>query len=288
MDPICFKVPRQTNQSVRAEFWELPSFYKPFHFHAECQLTLILRSQGVLYSVDGCLPYKTNDLFLLGKDYPHVFRRNSESQDVALYPAQAISVFFDYDQITKFLSIFPEGVRDLETFKHCNRGIKVSLSSDSPIIKFMNQLLDQVGMDQILTLVTLISQMSRESKVECISQQTLLMRDPLYKHKIETILDFINENHTRQVTLEDVASIINMSPSAFCRFFKRKTNKTFSNYLIEVRIATACRLLTQCDMTVSETCFESGYNSTSNFHRHFRRVTGISPIEYKRQILQVS
>ena len=118
-----------------------------------------------------------------------------------------------------------------------------------------------------------------------LSTRQLPVRDPLDSKKMKVIVDFIQNNYNHQISLEDVAGQISMTSSAFCRFFKKKTQKTFSDYLIETRIARACKLLTQEDYTVSETCYESGYNSTSNFHRHFKRVTGLSPNEYKKRLL---
>ena len=85
----------------------------------------------------------------------------------------------------------------------------------------------------------------------------------------------------------DVAEIASMSPTAFCRFFKTKSNKTFSQYLIEIRIGNACMLLGNENMTVEGACYSSGYNSLSNFHKHFKRMMRVSPTEYRTNILNI-
>lgn len=88
------------------------------------------------------------------------------------------------------------------------------------------------------------------------------------------------------IKLKEVADIVNMTPTAFCRFFKMRTNKTFSGFLIDVRINQACKLLTDGNSNVMETYIACGYNNSSNFHRHFKRNTGYTPREFKANTRQ--
>jgi AraC-like DNA-binding protein len=154
--------------------------------------------------------------------------------------------------------------------------------------EWTTSLLKAEGFERIIMLAKVLSLLTRNNEVRLLSAVKYSASDPLDSNKLNKVFDFIDQNFKSPISLEDVASQINMTPSAFCRFFKRRTKNTFSNYLIETRIATACKLLLQNDITVSESCFESGYNSTSNFHRHFRRVTGYSPVEYKKRICQAN
>ncbi|MCX6227558.1 MAG: AraC family transcriptional regulator, partial [Bacteroidia bacterium] len=103
--------------------------------------------------------------------------------------------------------------------------------------------------------------------------------------KLKRIFDYITKNFEKRITLYEVAGLINLTPTAFCRFFKLRTNKTFSQFLIEVRINQACKMLSNGNFNVTETFFSCGYNNSSNFHRHFRQHTGLTPSEYKDQIL---
>jgi AraC-like DNA-binding protein len=77
--------------------------------------------------------------------------------------------------------------------------------------------------------------------------------------------------------------VANLSPKAFCRYFKSKTRKTFYNFLLEVRVAHACNLLLEKDMTVYEVCYESGFNNLSNFNRYFKKIINKTPFEYKKE-----
>lgn len=289
MDPICFKVPRNVQETIRVEHWSLPYFYDYYHYHHECQLTYVLNGTGKLYSSGFNSDFKKDELYLIGKNVPHVFKSDKmsalsgEPEDVA----QAISIFFDGDQFLNFFREFPEAHALVNLIDNSNQGIRVISNKDGELGQWAAGLLKAEGFEKIILLARILSFLTRNNEVRLLSAVKYSVTDPLDSNKLNKVFSYINQNYKKQISLEEVASQINMTPSAFCRFFKRRTKNTFSSYLIETRIATACKLLLQNDVTVSESCYESGYNSTSNFHRHFRRVTGYSPVEYKKKICQV-
>jgi len=289
MDPICFKVPRNIEETIRVEYWNLPNFYEHYHYHSECQLTYIVEGTGQLYSAGYNVDFSKNELFLIGKNIPHVFK-SSKIEDYAPRTdgtAQAISIFFDGDQFTDFFHGFPEAELLVRLISRSSNEIRVSGNNDLELKEMLHGLLKAEGFERIIMLVKTLSFLTRNKEVRLLSALKFSVKDPLDSKKLSKVFAYINENYKSHISLEDVAAQINMTPSAFCRFFKRRTKNTFSNYLIETRIATACKLLLHKDVTVSESCYESGYNSTSNFHRHFRRVTGYSPVEYKKRIFQL-
>ena len=241
-----------------------------------------------MYSAGFNNDFHQDELYLIGKNVPHVFksRKPESDSDEQEGEAQAISIFFDGDQFTGFFEEFPEAHSLVSLICNSKQGIKVISAKDTELKGWVNSLLKMEGFERIIQLVKVLSFLTRNNEVRTLSALKYTVTDPIDSNKLNKVFDYINENYKSPISLEDVASQINMTPSAFCRFFKRRTKNTFSNYLIETRIATACKLLLQNDITVSESCYESGYNSTSNFHRHFRRVTGYSPIEYKKRICQ--
>ena len=275
-------------ETIRVENWNLPYFYDFYHFHLECQLTYIIKGSGKLYSDGFSTDFHQDELFLIGRNVHHVFKsdKNDNESDASSDEAQAISIFFDGKQFIDFFKGFPEAHSIVRLIEHSENAIKVISAGESGLRESCDKLLASEGFDRIINLAGILTFLTKYNEVRILSAVKYSVNDPLDSNKLDKVFNYINDNYKNQLTLEDVASQINMTPSAFCRFFKRRTKNTFSNYLIETRIATACKLLLQKDVTVSESCYESGYNSTSNFHRHFRRVTGYSPIEYKRKICQ--
>ena len=288
MDPLCFKVPRNVQETIRVENWKLPYFYDFYHFHLECQLTYIIKGNGKLYSDGFSTDFHQDELYLIGSNVPHVFKSDKTDGEsmTSENEAQAISIFFDGNQFINFFKGFPEAHSIVKLIKNSEHAIKVVSARDTQLKELSFGLLKSEGFDRIIKLAGILTFLTKYNEVRILSAVKHSVNDPLDSTKLDKVFNYINANYRNPITLEDVASQINMTPSAFCRFFKRRTKNTFSNYLIETRIATACKLLLQKDVTVSESCYESGYNSTSNFHRHFRRVTGYSPIEYKRKICQ--
>ena len=90
------------------------------------------------------------------------------------------------------------------------------------------------------------------------------------------------KNFTQKISLNDVSEVAAMTPSAFSRHFKRHANKTFSNFLSQIRIGYACKLILEKDLSISQACFESGFQTLSNFNRQFKEITGYNPLKYKR------
>jgi AraC-like DNA-binding protein len=96
----------------------------------------------------------------------------------------------------------------------------------------------------------------------------------------------VMDNYTKNPTLEEVAEIACMSPTAFCRFFKSHTNKTYIQFLNEVRIGNACNLLINNDLSISEICYMTGFNNTAHFNNQFRKILGVTPSEYKHEHIE--
>ena len=107
MDPLCFKVPRNIQETIKVEHWTLPFFYDYYHFHEECQLTYILKGTGMLYSGGFSTEFHEDELYLIGKNVPHVFKSDkSESADIDdSTEAEAVSIFFDGDQFLNFFVV---------------------------------------------------------------------------------------------------------------------------------------------------------------------------------------
>jgi len=100
--------------------------------------------------------------------------------------------------------------------------------------------------------------------------------------RMNDVLQFTFKESNRQIKIEEVAEIAHLTPEAFCRFFKVRTRKTYINFLNEVRISNACKLLMNKEESISEICFKVGFNNLSNFNRIFKRLTNYSPGEYRK------
>ena len=98
--------------------------------------------------------------------------------------------------------------------------------------------------------------------------------------RITKVLSVVNREYAQDISLTEIASLAGMNKSAFCRFFKSKTSKTFTQYLNELRINYACELLLAGKLTISQICYETGFNNISNFNRQFKNITSYNPTSY--------
>ena len=286
MEPICYKVPRLEQETVRVESWDLPYFYEPIHFHSECQLTYIYDSEGILLIGDKLDRFKKGDLYLIGPNVPHVFRNDiSYFNDGSKGRARAISVFFLKDSLQGMFNNIPEARQIEKLFQNADYGLRLSRENSAKFLPNMKKLLQLTGIQRVFELLTTCSQISLNKNVEILSTKAPMILDLEDSARLNKVFNYIISHHQKNISLDEVAALICMTPTSFCRYFKRLTQKTFSQYLIEVRINTACKYLVDKGYNVSEACYSSGYNNISNFHRHFISITGMTPNIYKHKAI---
>lgn len=286
MEPICYKVPRLEQETVRVESWDLPYFYEPIHFHSECQLTYIYDSEGILLIGDKLDRFKKGDLYLIGPNVPHVFRNDISYFNVgSKVRARAISVFFLKESLQGMFNNIPEARQIEKLFQNADYGLRLSRENSAKFLPNMKKLLQLTGIQRVFELLTTCSQISLNKNVEILSTKAPMILDLEDSARLNKVFNYIISHHQKNISLDEVAALICMTPTSFCRYFKRLTQKTFSQYLIEVRINTACKYLVEKGYNVSEACYSSGYNNISNFHRHFITITGMTPNIYKHKAI---
>jgi YesN/AraC family two-component response regulator len=287
MQPLYFKVPRLKDETVRVECWEMDNFFEPIHYHEEFQITLIQEGEGSLFVAESVIDFKKDDVYLLGKNLPHVFRNNEYCfQNGISKKAKAISVFFNQDALKNSLSEVPESYALQRLLDYSIYGIKVSALKKPIICEKLNEITKKNDFEKYLGLLDILECVSKDNKLDFISSLGIPIHSVKENmSKINLVFDFVRNHYSEKITLEQIADMVNMSPTAFCRYFKYKSQKTFSRFLIEVRIANACRLMLQNDFNTAESCYNSGYNNLSNFHKHFKSITGMTPLEFRSKIL---
>jgi AraC-like DNA-binding protein len=164
-------------------------------------------------------------------------------------------------------------------------GFMIKDAANQEIGKHMKTIRESLGFARILELLQILKLFASSPQTE---QLTLTKSEPLdrfQRKNLNKVFDYVMANYNEKITLEEISSLVYMTPNAFCRFFKKHTQKSFSSFLIEVRVNKACKVLQDSSSSVSDSCYSSGYNNISNFHRHFRRVVGMTPNEYKKQLI---
>jgi len=284
MKPTFEKINKPEDQSFYLEDVRKPYFTDLWHFHPEIEILYVREGNGIKYVGDSINPFYPGDIVIIGSDTPHVWACNSDYlREENNLISSAICIQFMVDFLEKGSSGIPEMHLINELLNRAKRGIQFMKSTCNSLIKHIEELPSRVGMDRLLGLLTILDIMSTSNDFKYLSsldyKPGILNSED--KVRMETIFRFVIKNYPNKIFLEEIASLIHMTPHSFCRYFKSRTTKVFSSFVNEVRIGNSCKMLRENKHTISQVCYESGFNYLSNFNRRFKEIKGMTPSEYQ-------
>ncbi|MFD2573425.1 AraC family transcriptional regulator [Spirosoma soli] len=284
MKPLLFKVLARDDRSFRIEQDSFPYFYKLLHFHPEIQLTLIQEGEGTLIVGDKIDRFAPNDVLMLGSNLPHVLRSDPDYfQPGSSLRSTSISALFRPEHLEPTVLNIPETRHLQQLLAESQYGIRLRCRIGHPLTSQFEKLPSQRPFEQLVTLLSILDFLATTATREILSATAFTHpQRPENQQRLERVFSFILDQYHSPISLEDVANVANLTPGAFCRFFRQHTRKTFSTLLNEVRIEHACRYLRESNETISQIAFSCGYTNLSNFNRQFKEITGMSPGLYIR------
>lgn len=249
----------------------------PIHYHPEFELNLVLNSSGKRIIGDSIEEYGEIDLVLVGSNTPHGWTGDSKKAHVVTI--QFHTDFLSDKDLSRKLMLPIKEMLD-----RSKQGIKFSVKETSDLVKRIKNLTNLKGFDSLLEFLSIMYHLSvSENQIALSSSSYIGQIDTAKSRRIKIVNEYLYKNLGAQIMLKDVAHLVNMSPSAFSHFFKRRTQRSFSSYLTGLRVGSAAKLLIETEKTVSEICFESGFNNVSNFNRSFKSQRGCTPTEFRSQ-----
>jgi AraC-like DNA-binding protein len=247
--------------------------------HPSFEIVLTENCRGKRFVGGHAEDFHGTELMLFGRYLPHGWRY-CETVDPDM-PAHAIVVNFLPDFLGRDFLKTPEAQPLVELFSKAAKGLLFTADTVIKAKAILQEMLFEKGLKKIALMLLLLETLAKPGSCSILNPKG---HDILAKAgigaKMNDVLDYLGKHYLDQVSLEEVASIVPMSKSAFCRFFKAGTGKTFTGLIKEMRIRHAARLLIEGKFNISETCYESGYSSISHFNKDFKDVHGISPKEF--------
>jgi AraC-like DNA-binding protein len=152
----------------------------------------------------------------------------------------------------------------------------------------LEQMLDADGVQRIVLLIEALNAIAGCKNLVQLS--SIGFKPDLVdteKDRINAIYEYSVRNFKRKIQLEEIADVANISPNSFCRYFKSRTRKTYSQFLIELRVGHACKLLIENNQCIKRLCYDSGFNNFTSFHKYFKMITGKSPLAYQKEFMPV-
>jgi len=262
--------------------WECHYFDKPWHFHKEYELVMIEKGSGMKYIGDHVSSFDEGDLSLIGSNIPHLFRNSDDyyAQNGEL-EAKSVFIHFKEDFMGSGFFEMPEMNAVRRLLDNSSLALEIHGKTKRSIIRKLHEINEENGMRRILSLLSILVELSESKDLKPLLSNSLTLRRSSDTEKINKIFDFIQQNYTQEIYVEEVASLLNMSAASFSRYFRHHTLKTFSDCVTEIRVSHACKLLMQNNHSVSQISYLSGFENISNFYRHFKRITGVKPKYYR-------
>lgn len=275
-----FTFPPDQSFTIRSEILEVKK-YTSLKSHINFEIALLENCSGKRFIGDHIQDFEGTELVLLGSYLPHCWQYY-KTIDPRIQP-QAIVIHFFPDFLGKQLLEKPEAKNLNELFDKAAKGVSFSGETISSAKMLMQQMLFETGLGRAALMLRLLDILAESRNSTVLSSPCFnIVESSGEAQKINKVFDYIFRNFKQDISLQDVADILPMSPAAFCRFFKSKTNRTLIDFVKEVRIGHAAKLLLEGRHNVTEACYESGYNSISNFNKHFKEVKGMSPREFMK------
>jgi AraC-like DNA-binding protein len=266
---------------------DLPYFGTDFHYHEECQLSYIVESTGKRLVADDVTAFGPGDLSFMGPHLPHVWMNDpAYFQGNEQYRARSIILFFYPEPLLQALSCFSNMDKVAAMLNRGKRGIDFFGDTRERIATLLQKMLHlEEGLPQLMALLEVLQLMSGAAEYTYITGNGYQHPQPQRENqRLNQVLAYVFEHFRDEITLSTVAAAVNMNPHAFCRFFKMHTQKTFVDFLTEVRIAHACKMLGQQYSDITSLAFECGFNNISNFNRCFKSLKGITPRDYRKKL----
>ncbi len=285
MTPKLEKIPLIHSSSIATKREITPYMDYPWHYHPEFEIIFVEKSYGIRFMGNNISNFNDGDLMFIGSNLPHVwkndkdFYQNNPDLNVDVYVIHFLENaltdgFFDIPEFTHVKKLFSLG----------KQGLLIKGKDHKRISELVKEVVLASGIDQLILFLKTLDALATTEEYELLSSpgytNSINIADT---ERINTVMNFIIKNYAKEIKIEEIARLANLTESSFCRYFKSRTHKTFSDFLNEIRILNACKLLTSSDMTITQICYEIGYNNISHFNRQFKLKTGLTAKEYAKK-----
>lgn len=279
MKPQIQKLPLSDLSSFVTDKFVTPYFETPWHFHTEYELALIIEGNGKRFVGNHVSDYSVGQVDFLGPNLPHWYHKNDPASS-----GGALVIHFREEFLGKEFCDIPEMQIIKQLFEKSRMGIQFYGKTSQQINKSMKAMLDLQGMDRLINLLSLLLMMANSTEYKLLSSSWFVGQNDRDNDRLNAIFEYVMNNYKTDISSKEIADLAMMSYSGFCRYFKNRTKKNFSSFVNEIRIGNSCKqLLESDDVSVSEVCYDNGFNNMSNFNKQFKKIVKCTPYSFKQR-----
>ncbi|AWW29594.1 AraC family transcriptional regulator [Echinicola strongylocentroti] len=283
MKPHLKQVTTSSECSFKVKVFEEPQFKAEWHFHPQYELTYMVQSTGIRYVGDSMYPFYRGDLVLVGKNVPHSWKTVGGNGKCV----KCIIIQWD-ESLLKYWLDLPEFSNIRKLLMNSSYGIafdhQTSIAMEAEFIDLVNKR----PFDRLLSFLRILNTLANDSSTSLLAGpgfgKALSNKE---SQRVNQINSYIKDNILEEIRLNEIADRLALSKEAFCRFFKKTFDKTFTHYVNEYKITLASQMLIETELSVSEVGYRSGFNNLSFFHRQFNLYKQMSPQNYRKQFRNI-
>ncbi|MBS1661103.1 MAG: helix-turn-helix domain-containing protein [Bacteroidetes bacterium] len=284
MRPQLFTISKEPGHSFSVRRDLVPYINDCWHFHTEVELVHFEKGQGAQFVGDSLSRFKAGDIVLVGAHLPHNWRFDpTPDPSVDVRVAHFSESFWGSD----FLDL-PENQPLKTLLERARRGLQISGVTKKKTATLLERLLDAQSMSRLILLLEILQTLANApaADLQPLASQGFKQQLPEGEtERIRRIYEYSHQYFKRPISLEEIAAVARISPHSFCRFFKNRTKKTYSRFLLELRVGHACRLLIENSLSIKQVCYESGFNNFTSFYKYFKLIAGKSPLGYQKEFM---
>lgn len=287
MRPYLLKVSKGPDSSFSVRRDLVPHVNNRWHYHSEVELIHFKKGEGTQFIGDSIKRFKAGDVILVGANLPHYWRFDDSFFDENTKASADVRVSHFNENFwgEQFLHL-PENINIKTILEKAKRGLQVTGKSKQQVAEILEQLVQAEGIQRIILLIEALSAVANCKQL--ITLSSIGFKPDFVEvesDRINAIYEYSIKNFRNKIQLDEIADVANISPNSFCRYFKSRTRKTYSQFLIELRVGHACKLLIENNQCIKRLCYESGFNNFTSFHKYFKQITGKSPLIYQKEFI---
>lgn len=252
------------------------SFEFKWHYHPEYELTYIVKGNGYRIVGNSHEPFAAGDLVLLGSNLPHTWHSKAEDSS----PSEAIVIQFSKAFITPFLAL-NEAKPLIALFAAANKGLH--FEADPALVLALMKMVESQALESVMDLLRILNTLTLKKYRTLASTEFHNVSSKTFELRVNKVCTHLQKHFAKPITLTQIAELVHMSESNFCKFFKKATGATFSDYLNELRVNEACHLLLATEDKISKIAHDCGFDSLSYFNRVFLKKMKATPSVFRKQ-----
>lgn len=259
-----------------------PRHHNSWHYHEELEFIWVYKGSGTLFIGDCIQSFSAGDAVLIGPNLPHYWLFENMGNDQSEEPIDCIVIHFKKNFAGADFFNLPELSLLKELIENSEKGLIAKETAPASLGQHIRSMLDTDGVSKFTHLLQALAQYATLACQKLVSDNYAILNHSNDERRMNDVMNYIREYYKGKIELSKLANQAKMTKNSFCRYFKYKTGKTPIQFVSEIRVAHACRLLKNTNLSLKEICYDSGFNNFVSFYKIFKEQLHVTPTQYRK------